>query len=171
MVVLDSSKKQTSSTGSNIINVKDIDPDVYVYKKQKRKSDQPFISLQPKHIFIGKSKVKMTEFFGGGDNNSDFDGNTLLLECEDGKYVYISGRGIFEFRTDDNFIEYISLMGNNMIPYAIVEGEKNIFFLYNCYEFIENDKIEEGTSLNATNNSLDPYDYHVEKCGVHCFEN
>ena len=94
LVLIDSSNKQTSSTESNIINVKDIDPDAYVYEYEKFKFDQPSISFQPKHIFIGKSKVcEMTEFSGGGDNNSDFDGNTLLLECEYGKYVYISGRG------------------------------------------------------------------------------
>ena len=47
-------------------------------------------------------------------------------------------------------------MGNNMIPYAIILGEKFTFFLYNRYKFIENNKIEEGTFLNATNTSLDP---------------
>ena len=33
------------------------DGDVYVYKNEKCKFDQPFLSLQPKHIFIGESKV------------------------------------------------------------------------------------------------------------------
>ena len=40
-------------------------------------------------------------------------------------------------------------MGNNMVTYAIIVGEKNTYFLYHCYKFIENDKIEEGTLLNA----------------------
>ena len=61
-------------------------------------------------------------------------------------------------------------MGNNMIIYAIILGEKYTYFLYNRYKFIENDKIEEGILLNATNNSLDPYDYHVEKCGKDAFK-
>ena len=43
--------------------------------------------------------------------------------------------------------------------------------MYHRYKFIENDKIEEGTLLNATNSSLDPYDYHVQKCGVGPFKN
>ena len=38
------------------------------------------------------------------------------------------------------------------------------------HKFIENDKIEEGTLLNATNNSLDLFDYHLEKCGVYSFK-
>ena len=47
-------------------------------------------------------------------------------------------------------------MGNNTVPYAILLGEKNTYFLYHSYKFIGNDKIEEDTLLNATNGSLDP---------------
>ena len=35
-------------------------------------------------------------------------------------------------------------------------GEKNTCFVSTHYKFIENDKIEEGTLLDATNHSLDP---------------
>ena len=112
----------------------------------------------------------MTEFSGAYDN-STFDGNTVLLECEDNEYVYISGLETFKFKTDDKIIDYISLMGTNMVPHAIIIGEKYTYFLYNRYKFIENDKIDEGSLLNRTNSSLDPFDYHVEKCGVHSFKN
>ena len=64
----------------------------------------------------------------------------------------------------------MSLMGNNRDPYAFILGGKYTYFLYNRYKFIENDEIEEGILLNATINSLDPYDYHVEKCGKDAFE-
>ena len=57
-------------------------------------------------------------------------------------------------------------MGNNMVPFTIILGEKFTYFLYNRCKVSENNKIEEGTSLNATNTCLDPYDYHVEKCGL-----
>ena len=57
-----------------------------------------------------------------------------------------------------------------MIPYAIMVGERYTYFLYHRYKFIENDKIEENTLLNATNDSLDPFDYHVEKCGIDSFK-
>ena len=69
----------------------------------------------------------MTEFSGAGDK-IDFDGNTLLLECEDNEYVYFSGLEIFNFKTDDKIIDYISLMGNNMIPYTFAVGEKYTYF-------------------------------------------
>ena len=147
-----------------------IDGDVYVYKYEKCKFDQPFLSFQPKHIFIGPSKLcRMTEFLGA-NNSHDYDGNTLLLEFEDNEYIYISGLEIFKFKTDDKTIHYISLIGNNMIPYTFAVGEKYTCFLYYRYKFIENDKIEEGTLLNATNTSLDPYDYHLEKCGIDSFK-
>ena len=123
-----------------------------------------------KMFFFGKSKVcSMTEFSGARDK-IDFDGNTLLLECEDNEYVYISGLEITKFKIDDKIIDYISPMGNNIFPYAIMIGERYNYFLYYRYNFIENDKIEENTLLNATNDSLDPFDYHVEKCGIDSFK-
>ena len=148
-----------------------VDGDVYVYKYEKGKFDEPFLSFKPKHLFIGRSKVcDMTEFSGAADNSSDFDGNTLLLEVEDRKYVYFSGLEITEFETNAKVIDCISLMGKNMVPYAIILGEKYTYFLYHRYKFIENDKIEEGTLLNATSGSLDPFDYHLEKCGLDSFK-
>ena len=109
--------------------------------------------------------------FSGANESSDFDGNTLLLESENNEDVYISGLEIFKFKTDDKYIEYISLIGNNMVPCTIIIGEKYTYFIDYHYKFIENDKIAEGTLLNATNNSLDPYVYHLVKCGKDSFKN
>ena len=118
-----------------------INDGVYAYKNEKCKFDQPFLSFQPKHIFIGKSKAcPMTEFSGANDS-SGFDGNTFLLEFENNEYVYISGLEIIKFKTEDRIIDYISLMGNNMSTYAFAIGENYTYFLYHRYKFIENDKI------------------------------
>ena len=57
-----------------------------------------------------------------------------------------------------------------MVPYAVIIGEKYTYFLYNRYKIIENVKFEEGCLLNRTNTSLDPFDYHVEKCRVDSFK-
>ena len=63
-----------------------IDGDVYVYEDEKCKFDQPFLYFEPKHTFIGQSKVfPMTQFFGANDS-SIFDGITLLLESENNEY-------------------------------------------------------------------------------------
>ena len=123
-----------------------IDTIVYVYKYEKCKYDPAILSFQAKNIFIGKSRVcSMTQFSGAANNSSDFHGNTLLLECENNEYVYISGLEIIKLKTDEKIIDYISLMGNNMIPYAIMIGQRYTYFLYHRYKFIGNDKIEEGT--------------------------
>ena len=144
---------------------------MYVYKYEKYKFDHPFLSFHAKNIFNGESKVcKMTEFSGAADNSSDFDVNTLLLQGENNENLYFSGLEIFKFKTGDKIIDYISLMGNNMIPFVITVGEKYTYFLYRRYKFIENDKIEEGILLSLTNNSSDPSDYHVEKCGIDAFK-
>ena len=110
----------------------------------------------------------MTEFSEAYDN-PNFYVITILLECEDNEYIDISGLEIFKIKTDDKFIDHISLMGNNMVAYAIISGEKYTYFIYNRYKFNENVKIEEGSLLNGTNSRLDPFDYHVEKCGVDSF--
>ena len=57
-----------------------------------------------------------------------------------------------------------------MCPYAILVGEKYTFFISYHYRFIENEKIEEGTLLKATNINLDPLLYHLGKCGVDSFK-
>ena len=146
-----------------------IDSIVYVYKNKICKFDPPLFSFQAKNVFIGKSKLcSMTEF-SGDEDKVKFDGITLLLECENNEYIYFSGLEVTKFKTEDKIIDYTSFMGNTMTPNAILIGERYTYFLYHRYKFIENDKIEEGTLLNATNTSLDPYDYHLEKCGINYF--
>ena len=111
----------------------------------------------------------MTEISRANDR-SDFDGNTILLECGDNEYVYISGFEISKFKTDDKIIDYMSLTGKILCPYVILVGEKYTYFISNPYKFIENDKIEKETLLNGTNNNLDPFLYHLGKCGVDSFK-
>ena len=98
--------------------------------------------------------------FSEAEDKKEFNGNTLLLEGQNIEYVYISGLEIFQFKTDDKVLYNKSLMGDNMVPYTVAVGEKYTYFLSSHYKLIENDKIEHGTLLNATNNSLNPYYYH-----------
>ena len=108
-----------------------IDTTVYVYENKICKIDPPLFTFQAKNVFIGTSRVcPMTEFSGVGNNSSQFDGNTLLIECENNEYVYISGLEITKFKIDDKIIDYISLMGNSMSPHGIMIGERYTYFLY-----------------------------------------
>ena len=121
-------------------------------------------------FFIGKPKVCEMTKVSGADDSSDLDGNTILQESEDNEYVYISEFEFFKFKTDDKIIDYTSLLGNNMCPYAIAIGEKNTYFILIHCKLIENDKIEEGNFLSATNDNLDSFIYHLTKCGVDSFK-
>ena len=61
-------------------------------------------------------------------------------------------------------------MGSNMIPYTFAIGEKSTYFNSTHYNIIENDKIEERALLNTINDNLDPFDYHLGKCGENVFK-
>ena len=56
-----------------------------------------------------------------------------------------------------------------MCPSTIAVGEKNTLFISDHYKFLENDNIEEET-LNATNDNLYPFLYHLGKCGADSFK-
>ena len=137
-----------------------IDVVVNVYKYETCKFDKPFLTFQTNHVFIGKTQ----------DIDDFDDGNTILLECENIDYIYISGFEIVKFKIEDKIIDYISLIGNNMVSFPIAVGEKFIFFLYNSWKFFETNKIEKDSLLNRTKNSLDPFDYHVERCSINSFK-
>ena len=112
---------------------------------------------------------KITEFAAANDS-SGFPGNTILLQCENNEYVYISGLEIFKKKPDDKILDYTSLMGNNMCPYAIMIGERLTYFKSYHYKFFENDKVEDTTFLNTINGSLDPFDYRLKKYGRDVFK-
>ena len=62
----------------------------------------------------------------GDCDSSDFDGNTILVRSDDigyNNYVFRSGFEIIKISTEDNIIDFISLMGTRMIPTAKGNGE------------------------------------------------
>ena len=139
-----------------------MDGDVFVYEQEKCNIDQPFLSFHV-NFFLGNSKIcQMTEFSGAGDH-SDFDGNAFLPECEDNEHVCFSGLDFFKIKNDDKIIEHSSLTGSNMVLYTFTVGELYTYLLPTHSKVIENEKIEEGTSLNATKDRLEPFEYHLGK--------
>ena len=146
------------------------DKQVIVYENKSCKiNNEPLFEFEAKNIFIGDSRrCSLTENSDCYDDSS-YDGNTILLEISDYKYVYISGREILQFETNDKIIDYMSLMGNNQVPTAIGIGDKNTYFISDHYKFIANDKISENTLLKATNITCDPYYYHLNRNGLDSF--
>ena len=70
-----------------------------------------------------------------------------------------------KFTTEDKIIDFISFMGSIKIPCAMVLWEKYIYLFSDLYKCIESERIEEGTLISSTNDSLDPFDEHIAKCG------
>ena len=113
-------------------------------------------------VFIGKSRICRKTEKSGACDGSDFDGNNILVGSDDigyNKYVFISGFEIIKFSAEDKIIDFISLMGNNIIPTAIAIGQEYTYFISDHYKIIENNKIEEGTLLCSTKDSLDPLSF------------
>ena len=78
-------------------------------------------------VFIGKSpKNEMT--ISSGDYGKKWDGNSILLELANNKYVFI-GYYIYEFTTKDKIISFISPIGPNLVPYPTAISKENALFM------------------------------------------
>ena len=68
----------------------------------------------------------MTEYSGG--YGKKFDGNSILLELIDNKYVFI-GSVISEFNTREEIQEYYSEVGNSSVSYPYAIGKKYTYLM------------------------------------------
>jgi hypothetical protein len=117
---------------------------IFIYKKSKNidsanydinsnKNKWMYIDLVKKYnsvtkIFIGKSILNRTTKFSKGYGPS-FDGNSILVQLSKNRYLYI-GSEIYEFiLTNDTVIYYFSSVGNNDLPYPVIIGNNNIYFM------------------------------------------
>ena len=119
----------------------------------------------------------------GARENLDFDSNTTFLPLTNpelkspwlnaNEFFLFFEFGTFNLNTEDKILDYISNVGNSMRPDSIAVGQKVHVLLFDhfyqikisIWSLIENEKIEEGTWLTSPNKKVDPYDYHVLKCG------
>ena len=97
-------------------------------------------------IFLGKSESCLMTVIWGSFNKNVFDGNTFLLrvseKIDENKFLYVGGDMVRSFLTNDKIYEYISNMGNNLIPYSIAIGEENIYFLTPHFEYFKRENIK-----------------------------
>lgn len=105
-------------------------------------------------IFIGKSLYNNKTLYNG-KYGSSWDGNTILVCTEPGKYVFI-GSSIITFTTVSPIVKYSSAIGNNDISYPYAIDEKGSFYLFNECVMIKSIPKEE---LNY----MDPYDWYYLK--------
>ncbi len=108
-------------------------------------------------IFLGTSpKNQMTEFSGGYgiDENTGLDkwlGNSILLRIREtpkadsvmgstlgnfqsnDEFFYAQiGTDVFEFKTNERIIKYVSSVGNNCVPYPYAESENWCYCMSSC---------------------------------------
>jgi hypothetical protein len=112
---------------NNKVDIYKIPLEEYYVKGEGYDSKSSFVELiasyEPIQVFIGKSKLYISEF----------DGNSILLRLNKEEYVYI-GPVIYEFKTDDDITIYHSPVGNSDVPYPFAIGEKNVYFVEEqCY--------------------------------------
>lgn len=109
------------------------------------------------------------KIFIGIDNNPDDDGNSILIQLSDNKYVSI-GFNIVTFEIDDQIINHYSPIGNNDVPYPYFVGEKNTYLILEN-QYISNDKIINDGTIdypynqyydNLNNNTINPSIYQSD---------
>jgi hypothetical protein len=60
-------------------------------------------------------------------------GNSVLIHVSGNKYLYI-GHEIYEFQMEDEVDTYFSIVGNSDVPYPVLLGTENAYFMLDhCY--------------------------------------
>ena len=75
-----------------------------------------------------KSYNAMNIHYGVSKGSSSTKGNSILLHLSGNKYVYI-GDKVYEFQMEDEVDKYFSLIGNGDVPYPVLLGTENVYFM------------------------------------------
>jgi len=113
----------------------DMDRDDIEFQNSKLNSqDKLVISYNDvKKVHVPEHKEKhMPAEFGRG--------NTILLELGDQQTCVVIGDAIKEFPIKDKVIEYFSEIGNNDVPYPVLLGSENVYFLLHDNAFVPRSK-------------------------------
>lgn len=82
----------------------------------------------PIKVFVGNSTGRMPMSDHTPAQAKQFSGNSILLQLSPKKFAYI-GHEIYEFVTSDEPVAYYSLIGNNDVPYPVLLGAKEVYFM------------------------------------------
>tara|TARA_R110002126_G_C10153471_1_gene472006 strand:+ start:13 stop:546 length:534 start_codon:yes stop_codon:yes gene_type:complete len=149
-------KVRSNYTSKYIIEIKG--KDVFVYTEEdnklykKYKTEKKFIGKVPDIIrgerlswfqkfFVKESPpfVKTSESF-----KKRFEGNTILLELKENKYVIIDNISVKEFKIkDDKIISFVSPVERNDVSYPIATGKKYYYFLFDKSRVLKKEFPEE----------------------------
>jgi hypothetical protein len=114
---------------------------VAIYKDTNKDFNKPqdysklVKELTVKEVYVGKS----TGNAEGADHRPDeahiFVGNSMLLHVSGNKYIHV-GSSVYEFQMDDKVEHYFSMVGRNDVPYPVLLGTENVYFMLegdHCY--------------------------------------
>ena len=73
---------------------------------------------------VGERRMRILTEMTEASDCFDLDGNSILVESDDNEHIFISGFEVNNFTTDDKDIDFISLMGNNLVSTVIANGKK-----------------------------------------------
>jgi hypothetical protein len=85
-------------------------------------------TLDVKKAYIGKSTGKTERSDHTPADAKKFVGNSILLHVSGKKYIHI-GVEIYSFEMEDNVEAYFSMIGGNDVPYPVVLGTDNVYFM------------------------------------------
>jgi hypothetical protein len=81
--------------------------------------DKLFRTIKVKQVHVGGKKSQL--------------GNSILIHVSGNKYLYI-GHEIYEFQMEDTVDTYFSIVGNSDVPYPVLLGTENAYFMLDrCY--------------------------------------
>mmetsp|Transcript_3604 Transcript_3604/g.6404 ORF Transcript_3604/g.6404 Transcript_3604/m.6404 type:complete len:292 (+) Transcript_3604:98-973(+) len=107
--------------------------------------DNDCISFSAERVFVGRCPEKGPEA----------DGNSILLQVEGLKYVFI-GDTIFSFTAKSRITKYVSIVGNNDVPYPWAMDEEGSRYLMIESCILSSKLFESGEGLD------NPYDVYYE---------
>lgn len=109
---------------------------VEVYKKSTRDDEEDdtysklIANFSALNIHIGKSSGTSDACDHSKKDAPKFDGNSIVLHLTGQDYVYI-GHMIYTFslQEGDEFDTYYSPVGRNDVPYPVLLGKQNVYFM------------------------------------------
>lgn len=99
-----------------------------IYKNNKDKYDKIYKKYKFIKKYIGKSSGLTKSCAHKKEESKLFNGNTILLQLTENKYVYIS-KDIYELKINEKIKKYYSPVGNNDVPYPVILTDKYIYFM------------------------------------------
>ena len=86
--------------------------------------DTPF-----QKVFVGDNYFQLKRYEAYGK----YPGNTLLVQVNRKKYIFIGNKGIYEFTTpqSDQIVAFASPLGNSDVAYPYAIGKKYVYYMLN----------------------------------------